>query len=631
MDVGLPVRNSSGTAEVSYVYLEYRRVILVALVELTGLENIELTKPPRKDYGDLSTNVAFVLAKREKKSPQEIASSLAAQLQEKLRPYRIQVSAVGGFINFRLPEDNWVNSTLREVLRLRESFGRQDLGRGKKVIVEHTSANPNKPLHLGHFRNACLGDTISRILRFLGFDVEVEYYVNDLGRQVAEAAYGWIYLEHEKIPEDRPFDWYLGEVYVKVHNLNPFPEDKIQELMKLAEQGSNPIAKKIKQMSELCLRNHLSLLNKFGIKFDVLIWESDIVKAKIFEKVTEELIKKGYLKRVTENDTLVKEGRPVPGKEYLGCYVLQLSRFGLDDFVYLRSNGVPTYTAKDIAFALWKFGKVKGLLFRLFDKYPDGHKIYTSDQERGSEMNFGNGDVVINVIGKEQTYAQRVVKYALKLIGLEKESENYIHLAYGLVHRKGVKLSGRRGTWKGFTVYEILDDLKRLVMQRLEDEELAEKVAASVLRYEMLRYQPKDDIVIDEKTLLDPNQQGGIYVLYAYVRLIHILNKVNFELTELPENAYVYVSDEPETLELVKLVSEFPYRVYLAYKNLSPKFITDYVFELSLLFNSWYTKYSVIREPNRDKQLARIKVLLALKQVYENAFQLLGIQPVEKL
>jgi arginyl-tRNA synthetase len=632
MDVTLPPREQVVISETTYVYLRYRRLIIVVLQELTDLKEIELTKPPKKEYGDLSTNVAFLLAKHQRRKPQEIAQELAKKLEERLRPYGIQVSTIGGFINFRLPEDNWINATLSEVLKLKENYGKQNIGRGRKVIVEHTSANPNKPLHLGHFRNACLGDAVARILRFLGFNVEVEYYVNDLGRQVAEAAYGWLYLENEKIPRDKPFDWYLGEVYVKVHNLEPFPEEKIQELMKIAEQGNNEIAKKIKKMAELCLRHHLSLLEKFGIKFNVLIWESDIVKARIFERVTEELISKGYLKRVTEQDTVIKEGKPVPGKEYAGCYILQLSRFGLDDFVYLRSNGVPTYTAKDITFALWKFGKVKGLLFRLFDRYSDGQEIYTSDQERGQEMNFGNGEIVINVIGKEQTYAQQIVKYALKLIGLEKEAENYIHLAYGLVHRKGVKLSGRKGTWKGFTVYEVLDGLKRLVLQRVKDEQLAEKVATSVLRYEMLRYQPKDDIVLDEQRLLDPSQQGGIYVLYAYVRLLHILSKLgSIDESELPENVYAYVSDEPETLELAKLISEFPYRLQLAYKNISPKFLTDYLFELSLLFNSWYTKYSVVKETNKDKKLSRIKLLLALKQIYENTFELLGIQRIDRL
>ena len=305
-----------------------------------------------------------------------------------------------------------------------------------------------------------------------------------------------INLEKENMPSDVPFDWYLGEVYVKVHNLIQLSEEEISKLMKEMEEGKSEIAKKVKLMAKICLDCHLKLLEKFGIYFDVLIWESDIVKAKIFEKVTDWLINKGYLKKVTENDVVIKEGKPVSGKEYLNCYILQLSRFGMDDFVYLRSNGVPTYTAKDIAFALWKFGKIKGLLFDLYGKYSNGKEIYTTS-ENGKEMNFGNAEIVINVIGKEQTHAQNIVKYSLKLIGYEKESENYIHLAYGLVERKGIKLSGRKGTWKGFTVYEILEELKNKINEKVKDENLAEKIAISVLRYEMIKYEIKENIVID--------------------------------------------------------------------------------------------------------------------------------------
>ncbi|NPA86228.1 MAG: arginine--tRNA ligase [bacterium] len=606
-----------------YWYLEQLNKISSALQEILG-ESVELEKPPKKEYGDLATPVAFKLAKKLKKNPAEIAKQLEEQLKNKLEG--IEVRAIGGFLNFCLPEKDWVDKTVQEILFFKTDYGKQDIGQGKKVLVDHTSANPNKPLHLGHLRNACIGDSVCRLFSFMGYRTEAVYYVNDLGRQVAEAAYGWLELEQGALPADKPFDWYIGEVYVKAHQAG-IPEEKITEYLQLLERQDSELARKVKEMCRRCLDCHLDLLERIGILFDVLVWESDIVRCGLFERATAWLLEKGYLQRVTEQDQLVKEGKSVPGKEYLGCYILRLSRFGMDDFVYLRSSGAPTYTAKDIAFALWKFGKIKGLKFKFYKKYKNGKDLYTSSEE-GEEMDFGNADIVINVIGKEQTYAQQIVKYALKLIGFEKEAENYVHLAYGLVERKGIKLSGRKGTWKGFTIYEVLESLKEKIKEKTGDEKTAEKVAISVLRYEMLRYELKENIVLDEQRLLNPKERGGIYIIYTYVRILHILNKLG-EFSPLTE-VYKYIKEE-ETKEVVKLLAEFPRVLLLALRNIDPKLLADYTFELCQLLNSLYEKYPVVHEQAEQKRLARATVLLCAKYVLERLFDLLGMQPVEKM
>ena len=573
---------------------------------------ISVKRTTDPNFGDFYTNIAFILAKNKKRNPNEIANEIKNNLTVK----GVNIDVVKGFVNFKLDPCFFVDKVIEEVLE-NNDYAFSNEGRGRLVVIEHTSANPNKPLHLGHVRCAVIGDSLVRLYKAFGHDVDTQFYVNDLGRQVAESFYGWKYLKNKETKKEK-FDWFLGEIYTYVHN--NVEEDKIDEVLRKIEDIGSEDYEDLRKMVELCLECQLKSLEQLGICFDRLVFESDLVRCSVFEETKNLLIEKGYLVLVSEEDKIKikKQGKYLDPSEYKGCYILKLEDFGFDDLVFIRSNGVATYTARDIAYALWKLGIIKDKI-----KFRKKDYVFVSGLE-GENFIINNPYMAISVIANEQDYAQGIVKTTIGIIDPDK-AKKYIHIPFGLVQRKDVKLSSRKGTWKGFTIYDIFELLDNVLKDSIPDKVKRRSIVSSVIRYELLKYEQKENIKIDPKEMTDINGNTAIYLLYAYVRAVNILNKMeNFK----PETRiYEKIKNEKESIELVKKFSFLPLVLKNSLKENSVKPICDYMFEISRLFNHWYTLYPVVKE----NSLARATIVLCFKKILENLFGIIGIKPVDRL
>lgn len=402
------------------------------LRSIVGDMEIVFSDTPDSNLGDFSSTVAFVIAKKMKKNPKEVAEDIISSLKTKKMKYIKEIRNVGPYINFFIDYDIFGYDLLKNILNEKWEIEEKK----EKVIVEHTSTNPNKPLHMGHLRNAILGDTLARIFKFLKYNTEIQNYIDDLGIQVAETLWGYKNLRFD---EGKKFDHLLGEIYVEVEKIKDYRiEKEIRALNKEMEESGIS-----REFVERCLKAQLKTLSDLNINYDVLIFESDLIRSKIFDEAYEKI-------RKSKDIVLEEEG------ENKGCLVMKLGNIFPEmenpDKILIRSDGTATYTGKDVAYHLWKFGLVEKNM-----RYLKWNSLYKSSTE-GEAKNFGNGDIVINVIGVEQIYPQEVVKLSLELLGYKEKAENFYHLAYEHVSLPEEKFSGRKGTWIGYTGDELLEE-----------------------------------------------------------------------------------------------------------------------------------------------------------------------------
>ncbi|NJF24509.1 arginine--tRNA ligase [Thermococcus sp. Bubb.Bath] len=604
---------------------------------------------PSIELGDFATTVSFQLARVFRKAPKLIAEKIVERLKKRLPEEVADVKAVNGYINFYLDYDKFGRELVGEILEKGPNYGKSEIGAGKKVIVEHTSVNPTKPLHMGHARNSVLGDTMARIMRKLGYTVEVQNYIDDLGVQFAQVLWGYLNLKEEferieaelrgKGLKEDFIDHVMGLLYVEVNKrieTNPEVEGEVRELMKKLEEGDNEIAEIGRKLAERVVRAQMLTTYRMGITYDLLSWESDIMKSGIFGEAY------GLIEK-NENFFWATEGK------YKGTFVMDLRKLFPDmknPFLVLkRSDGTATYTGKDIAYHLWKFGKVKAdMLYKPWDKR-ENHETWTTALD-GKEMpgKFGGADIVINVIGAEQKHPQMAVKYALQLLGFEDPAENFHHLAYEHVVRPEGSFSGRKGTWVGFTVDEVLNEAvqraRELVEQKnpsLTDEEkdeIAEAVGVGAVRYNLIKYSPDKIITFRWDDVLNFEGDSAPYLQYAHARCASILRKagesgVETEWKALFEKANFSKLTSREK-ELIKLLAKFPEVIQSAGRDVKPHLVPSYLNDLASLFNKFYMDHPVLKAEEGIVE-ERLLLVLATKQVLRNALELLGIEAPERM
>ncbi|HLU83386.1 MAG TPA: arginine--tRNA ligase, partial [Trueperaceae bacterium] len=443
---------------------------------------------PAGKPGDYGSPVAFSLARLLRRPPPAIASAIVAALE--LPAGVAAAEAVGAYINFEVEPGAFVGSVVLEPRAPRATR--------RKVIVEHTSVNPNKEAHVGHLRNVVLGDSIARILTAVGHDVEVQNYIDDTGRQAAESIFAVTYFKARYEAggsgeyQGRKYDHWLGELYVRLTAAKETDGEAIErgvnEVMHRLERGE------LRDEVERVLRAQLVTYNALGAEYDLLVWESDIVRGGLLDKGVAVLERSPHTQRPTEG-------------KFAGALVLDVSEFlpGLEEplVVILRSDGSAMYVAKDIGYQFWKAGLFEGLSYERFARQPSGKPLYTSSPEgelHPDGRTFAHAQEIVNVIDVRQSHPQTIVKTALALSGTSEGQQAYEdshHLAYEVVTLEGQAMSGRKGVT--LSIDEVMGEAVRRARAVVEEKNpdlpaidaVAQQVGIAALRFGMVKSEAK--------------------------------------------------------------------------------------------------------------------------------------------
>ena len=634
---------------------EVRRALADALTRLGQEEVIVLETPPDPKLGDIASTISFSLAKRMRRSPAQVAQQILAHISVAPESMIDHVESSGPYLNFFMKTQRIAQATIDEVTAKGGSYGSVDVGNGRRVLIEHTNVNPNKAIHIGHARNTCLGDSLARLLRFVGYNVQAANYIDDTGAQVADVILGFLSLGFKTDPpEGVKFDHYCGDdVYVAVNRMYDDRPELIEERKKISkkiEEGDNEIAATAKQITLRILKAQLETCWRLGAFFDLLNWESDILHSGLWQKAFEKLKDTGLVVLKNKGDLA-------------GCWIAEVTRlpeFAAEtDAVLVRSDGTTTYLGKDVPYAMWKLGLLdQDFSYEILLKQPDGTNLWTTKSERGQLDHpvFGAADTAISVIDSRQSRPQEILSTFMRLIAGSSSPKNYIHYAYEVVSlapktardlgitvsegeegRRMLHMEGRRGLFvNADTVLDALSkkayDETRKRNPHAEEQWLrstAEKIAAAALRYDLTKVDRDKIIVFDIDEAIDLEGETGPYVQYAHVRACRILEKAHAAASDLAVDCTMLTL--PEEILLIKELARFPYVVKSASEVLSPQRLTKYVYNLATLFNAFYEKCRVIGAESKQLEQARLRLVDCTRIVLKNALTLLGIDTPERM
>jgi arginyl-tRNA synthetase len=618
-------------------------------------DDLEITVARDRSLGDLAMTFPFQLAGRLKRPPRAIAEEAAALLAGLEGVARVVVAGVG-YVNLFLDRGWYFRGLLR-------NLGRTSLGpEEKKIIIEHTNINPNKAAHIGHLRNACLGDTLARCLRWKGENVEVQNYVDDTGVQVVDVVFGFMELEGKSLREleaiSDKFDYYCWDLYARVSAhlaANPAAEKRRAEILRKIEHGEDPEYAMSHYVSRRILAAHLQTMSRLGVTYDVLPCESTILRLRFWEKAF----------------ALLKERRaiyPSEEGENKGCWVMRLEEDAEREKVIVRSDGTVTYVGKDIAYQLWKFG----LLGRDFHYRPfgeqDGRTLWISTAEPGRSVHtFGGAGKVYNVIDTRQSYLQKVVVQGLRSLGYAAQAAKSVHFSYEMValspkslkeldyavpdedrDKAFLEVSGRKGL--GVKADDLLDRLEVKALAEIakrnpeldETQKLkaARAIAAGALRYFMLKFARNSLIVFDFEEALSFEGETGPYLQYSLVRLNSIFRKLRERegtgeddvLTRpLPDMSVLSEKEQADFWDLVLYASLLDEEVLHSVASLELAHLAKFAFNLSQKFNSYYHLYPILVEPDPDVRAVRLLTIRYVKEQLKAALALMGIPPPERM
>lgn len=603
----------------------------------------DVSEPPRKEFGDLTCNVAFPLSKQLKKAPAKIAAELIEGLRSRMGENSLIRSVEphpAGYINFYANYSRLSPLTLSQVLGRPDTYGHIDAGQGKHVVIEHTSVNPNKALHVGHMRNVILGDTLYRIMKAANYRTTVLNYVDDSGLQVADIIIGFKFAGFPVEPPDgRKFDQYCGdEVYVKVNQLyekDPALADKRKTVLREIEEGKSELASFATQITKRVLDEQLKTCWRMKVRYDVLNFESQIVVSRMWSKAFDLLKKEGLVKFEEE------------GKNK-GCWVIEAE--GEEDKVVVRSDGTATYVAKDIPYAAWKLGLVDDPFF--YEKYAaqwDGSQLLATTLDSSAQkISFAGGDRVITIIDSRQARLQRIISQVLgKMAG----SHDYQHLGYEAVtlsgatakalgidigERQFMHMSGRKGIYVGadFVLDRLRDKAADEVRTRnpeFSQEQvgsIAEEIAISAIRYNMVRQDLDKIITFDINESMSLEGDTGPYLQYAYARSQRIIEKSGMQIDA---NASFDLLTQESEMALIKEIAKLDLAVEDAARSLSAKALARHAYALATAFNLFYEKVPVLKEQDKDVLAARLALVGAFGMALRNALDILGITALAKM
>jgi len=620
-------------------------------------DKVVVEYPPRPDMGDLASPIAFDLARRLKRPPRVIAQELATAFPR--LDWLARVDAGGaGYLNLYVVRGAALAAMARELVAQPAAAG------GGSIIVEHTNINPNKAAHIGHLRNAVLGDSLARMLRFLGHRVEVQNYIDDTGVQVADVLIGfrdilgWGLEQARAI--DQPLDRFCWDLYARVtamYEADPSRRARQAEMLKELEERRGATGDFADWLTRSLVKCHLDTMGRIGVRYDLLPWEGDILALRFWETAFGLLRASGAIVQVESG-------------ERAGCWVMALEGEKFAELkeaekIIVRSNGTVTYVGKDIAYQMWKFGLLPiDFRYDIFRDEPAGHRVWTSTRAagRGDHPAFGHADLVYNVIDVRQSYLQAIVAEGLKALGHQAQAEHSIHFAYEMVAltpksalRLGVALSdedrgrayigmsGRRGL--GVKADDLLDALEaealREVRHRhegLADDEaaaLSRAIAVGALRYFMIKFTRNKVLAFDFDEALSFEGETGPYLQYAVVRARGIFEKMAAAGGPSEDDAAALAVDTPfdlpdgpdaeEHWALATQVARFRETVAQAIGGLELSFLAKYAFALAQRFNTFYHRYPVMKEPDPRWRRARVVLTWMFIVQMRRALDLMGI------
>jgi len=658
------------------VYLEKQKLLAVRIRQFlrdkyqVELANVVIDQPPTVEMGEFALPFCFELAKQLRKAPRKIAEEIVADFPPPEGFEKLEVAGAG-YINARLKRDAAATELVRPAAQdIVDHHGEGAADVAGKILVEHTSINPNKAAHIGHLRNAILGDAFVRLLRAAGHTVDVQNYIDNTGVQVADVVVGFVRLEcqskqeiAELISRTPRFDYYCWDLYARVSRW--YERDKANlaartEVLHAIEQGGNTLAEVAELISTAVLHRHLETMARLDIEYDFLPRESEILHLHFWDLAFQQLKDKGvlYFEERGKNKGCWVMTRPKPAKSEAAPDVPSDSP-DEDAKVIVRSNGTVGYVGKDIAYHLWKFGLLgRDFGYRRFYRYPNGNEVWISaEQGLADHPHFGGVAAIYNVIDSRQSDPQNTVIEALRLLGYSEQAAHYTHFSYEMValtprcakelgyevseedqSKSYIEVSGRKGF--GVKADDLLDTLiaaaKKEVDSRhpeLSSEErqsISEQIAIGALRYFMLKFTKQSVIAFDFNEALAFEGETGPYAQYAVVRATNIFRKAGIE----PESALHaevdfarFFADESgtEIWELWLLAGKTSSIIEQCIATTEPAYAAKHVFQLAQQFNNFYHRHHILTEEDAERK----KFLLATAAVVRRELiRVLGVMGI---
>jgi len=648
--------------------------------EKYGLElAIALERPPKIEMGESASPVCFELAKRLKRAPRQIAQEIANSFGKVEGIARVEVAG-GGYLNAYFDR-----AAFWEVARKEAQVGTTGTAKPAKIIVEHTSINPNKAAHIGHVRNAVLGDTMVRILRHAGNRVQIQNYIDNTGVQVADVVIGFLHMEQrtpigvKMLSMEPKFDYYCWDLYAKATNL--FAEDKARaaELrgatLKSIEENKGEDAEVAQVVADAIVNCHLRTMERLDIRYDLLARESEILHLKFWDAAFEMLKKSGAIQLAASGKMAGCWIMPWEEKEASAVKTERAEdpektgdEENSQDKIIVRSNGTVTYVGKDIAYQLWKFGLLgKDFHYKKWPVTGEERTVWatTSGKSDPEAPHFGEpAATVYNVIDTRQAYVQDVVAQGLRGLGHSDAAQNSIHLSYERVvltprcaaemgyelspeeaRKPYVEVSGRKGL--GVKADDLIDRLEAAALSEVqqrhaemsadEQKRTAHAIAIGALRFFLLKFTRNAIIAFDFNDALSFEGETGPYCQYAVVRIRGIRRKgaeagaTNVEVNAKSASELLSGPEGNGLWELFLGAASLDYAVEAAIVTQEPSFVAKFAFQLAQAFNLFYHQHHILSEADEQKRAFLLRLTELVESQLVRALSLLGIEAPEKM
>ncbi len=636
-----------------------------------ALPPVIVEQPPKVELGDFAIPI-FPFAKPLRSAPLKIAEAIRAEIGSIEGIAELQV-APPGYLNIKIDRGFLA-------AQLAADFNPHSDVPAGKILVEHTSINPNKAAHIGHLRNAILGDTFVRLLRYAGREVDIQNYIDNTGVQVADVVVGFTQLEKKSRAEIEAlarlprFDYYCWDLYARVSQWYEADKENKRarlETLHAIEDASSETAAVADLISVAVLRRHLETMDRLDIEYDFLPRESEILHLHFWDAAFAKLKESGVL-------TFESEGKNK------GCWVMRRAGTGEkglitegtgdteeekiseeDQKVIVRSNGTVGYVGKDIAYHMWKFGLLgRDFGYRKFYRYPNDHDCWISSmQGEKDHPHFGDVAEIYNVIDARQSEAQNTVIEALRGLGHNEAADHYTHFSYEMValtprcaaelgytlseedkSRSYIEVSGRKGF--GVKADDLLDQLIASAKKEVDSRHpevsvperlaIAKQIAIGALRYFMLKYTKQSVIAFDFKDALSFEGETGPYAQYAVVRAQSIFRKAGLDSENFGVNSaeglrpadfanYLTSEGANEIWELWLAASKTSYVIEQCIATTEPAYLAKHVFQLAQLFNTFYHRHPILSEADEKRKRFLLATVAVVRRELVRSLAAMGI------